>query len=129
MIRNSRLAAGILALAALGAAPASYAACNYPKAAGQPPDGATATIEQMVTGQKAVKQFIADMDEYLKCIDTEHPPAPAGTVLSEEQKKAQDARERVRVERHNAAVTDEETVGNNFNVQLRIFKEKQKKTS
>ena len=93
MTRTQRLAAYLLAAGALVAAQASSAACTYPKAPTQIPDGATATLAEMVDGQKAVKQFTVDMDTYLKCVDEENPPAPAGTKLTDEQKKAQDSRE------------------------------------
>ena len=86
MTRTQRLAAYLLAAGALVAAQASSAACTYPKAPTQIPDGATATLAEMVDGQKAVKQFTVDMDTYLKCVDEAHPPAPAGTKLTDEQK-------------------------------------------
>ncbi len=123
MIRTPRLAASLVAAGALLAAQASSAACTYPKAPSQVPDGATAALAEMVEGQKAVKQFTVDMDEYLKCVDEENPPAPAGTKLSDEEKKAQDNREKVRVQKHNAAVADEEALAARFNAQIKAFKE------
>jgi hypothetical protein len=127
MNRYPRVCASLVALGALAAAPASFAACTYPQTPGQFPDGTTATLEEMVAAQKGVKQFMADMDVYLKCVDEENPPAPAGTPLTEDQKKQQDAREKVRVQKHNAAVADEESVAERFNVQLHAFKDKQTK--
>jgi hypothetical protein len=127
MIRIPRLAACLVALGTLGAVPASYAACNYPKAPGQIPDGKTATKDEMLAAQAAVKQFMGDMDVYLKCIDEENPPPAAGTQLSDDQKKAQAAQERVRVQKHNAAVSDLESVADRFNAQRKIWVEAQKK--
>lgn len=127
MIRYPRVCASLVALGALAAAPSSFAACEYPPKPGQFPDGTTATLEQMVAAQKGVKQFMAAMDAYLKCVDEENPPAPAGTQLTDAQKKEQDAREKVRVQKHNAAVTDEETVAESFNVQLHAYKDAQAK--
>ncbi len=123
MIRIPRLAVCLVALGTLGAAPAAYAGCNYPKAPSQIPDGKTASLDEMRAAQGAVKQFMTDMDVYLKCIDEENPPAPAGTALSDDQKKAQDARERVRVQKHNAAVADEEAVADRFNTQRKAYNE------
>ena len=122
MIRIPRLAACLVALGTLGAVPA-YASCNYPKAPSQIPDGKTASLDEMRAAQGAVKQFMTDMDVYLKCIDEENPPAAAGATLTDEQKKAQDARERVRVQKHNAAVADEETVADRFNTQRKAYNE------
>ena len=120
MIRT-KTAACLVALATLGAVPAAYAACTYPKAPGQFPDGATATLDEMLAAQKAVKAFMADMDVYLKCVDEENPPAAAGAQLTEEQKKAQDAQERLRVQKHNAAVADMESVADRFNQQRKAY--------
>ncbi|HXQ63217.1 MAG TPA: hypothetical protein VN787_00055 [Steroidobacteraceae bacterium] len=127
MSRYPRVCASLVALGALAAAPSSFAACDYPPKPGPFPDGATAKLEEMVTAQKGVKQFMAAMDTYLKCVDEENPPAPAGTKLTDAQKKEQDAREKARVAKHNAAVTDEETVAETFNVQLHAFKDAQAK--
>ena len=116
--------AAIAALAAL-AAPAAYAACDYPKAPAQFPDGNQASLDEMKAAQGSVKEYMAHMDTYLKCLDEETPPAPAGTQLSEQQKKDQDKREQMRAQKHNAAVVDMEGVAERFNVQLRAFKAKQ----
>jgi hypothetical protein len=123
MIRIPRLALCLVALGTVGAVPASYAACSYPKAPSQIPDGKTASKDEMIAAQSQVKQFLADMDVYLKCVDEENPPAPAGTQLTEAQKKAQDAQERVRVQKHNAAVADEEAIADRFNTQRKAYNE------
>lgn len=125
MIRFSRLAACMLAVGASLVAATSVAECIYPKAPTSYPDGRTATLEQMIAGQKTVKQFNADMDVYLKCIDDENPPPPEGATLSDADKKAIAAREMVRVKKHNAAVEAEEKVAQQFNDQLKIYKQAQ----
>ena len=123
MIRIPRLAVCLVALGTLGAVPAASAGCNYPKAPSQIPDGKTASLDEMKAAQGAVKQFMTDMDVYLKCVDEENPPAPVGASLTEDQKKAQDARERVRVQKHNAGVADEEAVADRFNTQRKAYNE------
>ncbi len=125
MIRTPRLAASLVAAGALLAAQASSAACTYPKAPTALPDGATATLPEMVEGQKAVKAFNADMEAYLKCVDEENPASPKGTKLTDEQKKAEDAAERMRVQKHNAGVDDEQALADRFNAQIKAFKEAQ----
>ena len=122
MFRNSTLRASLIALASLIATPAAFAACDYPHAPGQFPDGTSAALEEMLAARNQVQQYTAGMDAYIKCIDEEGPTAPAGKQLTDAQKKEQDARERVRLEKHNAAVADEEAVAERFNVQLRAFK-------
>ncbi|MBS0376383.1 MAG: hypothetical protein JSR73_17520 [Proteobacteria bacterium] len=127
MIRIPTLAACLVALGTLGVASTSVAACKYPVAPSSIPDGKTASKEEMIAAQSAVKQFLADMDVYLKCVDDENPPAAAGTKLTDEQKKAQDAAERVRVQKHNAAVADEEAVAERFNTQRKAYNEAHQK--
>ena len=122
MIRIPSVHASLLALGSLLAAPSSFAACTYPKTPSALPDGATATQEEMVSSQKEVKQFMADMDLYLKCVDDESPPA-AGK-LNDQQKKEQEAREKVRVQKHNAAVSDEEALRDRWHDILVVYKEK-----
>jgi hypothetical protein len=125
MIRLSRLAACVVALGAASVASTTFAECAYPKAPTSYPDGRTATLEQMIAGQKTVKQFNADMDVYLKCVDEENPPPAEGANLTDADKKAIAAREVLRVKKHNAAVEAEEKVAEQFNTQLKIYKQAQ----
>lgn len=121
------VSAALLGAAALVAGPA-HAACTYPRAPDSMPDGSTASMEEMVAGQKQVKQYMADMDTYLKCLDEEAPKAPAADAqLTDEQKKEAARLESMRAQKHNAAVSEMESVAERFNVQLKAFKEKQKK--
>lgn len=119
--------AALFAAAALAAGPA-HAACTYPRAPASMPNGSTATMEEMVAGQKEVKQYMADMDTYLKCLDAETPKPPAAeTELTEQQKQDLQRAESMRAQKHNAAVAEMESVAERFNQQLRAFREKQKK--
>lgn len=121
------VSAALLGTAALLASPA-YAACNYPRAPDSLPTGSSASMEEMVAGQKQVKQYMADMDTYLKCLDDEAPPAPAADAqVTDEQKKEAAKLESMRAQKHNAAVAEMEAVAERFNAQLKAFKEKQKK--
>ena len=45
--------------------------CNYPKMNIDIPNGATATMEQMVAAQTSFKDYNADMNAYLDCLDKE----------------------------------------------------------
>jgi len=60
----------------LFAAPAFGLACDYPE---RPtlPDGGTASKEDMISAQTAVKGFLAAVDEYLVCIEQEEKDAIA----------------------------------------------------
>ncbi len=123
MIRFHRVAAPLLLLSFV--APAVYAGCVAPKPPSSFPNGATAALSEMVEAQKSVKQFQADMGTYRKCIDEESPPAPTGTALTPEQKKAQEAKEKERLQKHNESVEQETALAAEFNEQVHAYKEAQ----
>jgi hypothetical protein len=104
----------------------AHAGCTYPQEPGTMPDGRTATREQMIAAQKLVKQYTADMDDYLKCIDDSTPKSSDVTAsLTDAQKQEMVKQIQMGVEKHNAAVSAEQAVADRFNDQLKIFKSKQ----
>ena len=115
-----------LALVATLAAGPSYAACTYPKAPDKIPDGQTATLEDMLATQKLVKQFDTDIGAYQTCLETEHNQALAaeGDKLTEDQKKE---RARVLAQKQNAAADEAQQIADRFNVQVKVYREKNKK--
>jgi len=94
-----------------------FAACDYPEK-GTLPDGATATEAEMIEGQKAVKKFMADMDVYLECLDTEKTEA----AVEGEDPEITAQREAITVKRHNAGVDELERLAADFNEQVRAYK-------
>lgn len=110
-------------LAALGATGAQ-AACIYPRAPENIPDGSTATLEQMVAAQQAVKQFDADITAYNACLDMELQSLLADPNLDEARRNELRA---MQVKKNNAAVDEAQAVADRFNEQLRAFKAAQKK--
>jgi hypothetical protein len=100
-----------LSLIALYAAQAQ-AACTYPEDM-QVPDGSSASEAAMLDGQKMVKQYMADMEAYLDCIDAE------ASSREEEQTPEQMALD---TKRYNSAVDAMEAVAADFNDQVRAFK-------
>ncbi|MFO7276249.1 MAG: hypothetical protein DIU56_004360 [Pseudomonadota bacterium] len=110
-----------VAVAALLAAGPVHAACTYPKAPDRIPDGSTATREEMLAAQKAVKAYNEEMNTYLECLKSEYEDmlAREGANLTEERK--QDL-ERMQVQRHNAAIDELQSVADRFNEQVRVFK-------
>ena len=94
-------------------------ACEYPARA-KISAGATATKEEMIASQKSVKAYMAAMESYLECIETEEQDALASM---------EDIDDATRVERaealnkkHNAAVDEMEIVAAEFNEQVRAYK-------
>lgn len=103
-----------------GFAAAAQAECVYPEQSVEMPDGTTATKEEMVAAQKAVKAYIADMEDYLDCLKEEHAAAVAEAGDVDEEVAAK--REAMFTKRHDAAVDQMHLIGARFNEQVRAYK-------
>jgi hypothetical protein len=110
-----------LAVLAIFALPA-HADCTYPAAPTHIPDGATATLDEMVAAQKAVKAFDQQITEYTSCIKLEEAAQLKGDKLTEDQKKAIQAQQAAK---NNAAVDADQALADRLNEQIRAFKAKQ----
>lgn len=96
-------------------------ACDYPQRV-DIPNGATATKDEMITGQRAVKDYMASMDEYLACIEQEEKDTlNTMTEISEEERTV---RAEALIKKHNAAVEEMELVAARFNEEVRAYKAK-----
>jgi hypothetical protein len=96
--------------------------CTNPEAPAIP-DGASATMDQMIGGQKAVKAFQAANIEYMACL--EPGIAAAGEQLanaSGDAKKAAKEAHEAKEAAYNAAVSVEESVAGDFNAAIRAYK-------
>jgi uncharacterized protein YfkK (UPF0435 family) len=113
-----------LALLAWLATASAQAACIYPRPPEDIPDGATASYEQMVSAQQAVKQFDADVTAYNACLDMELQSLLANPELDDARKAELQA---MQVKKNNAAVDEAQAVADRFNEQLRAYKEAHKK--
>jgi hypothetical protein len=91
----------------------AHAACSYPRAPQDLPDGNTATTEQMLTAQNAVKEYVAAIEQYLDCLDAE--VAALGDAASEERILMRD-------KRHNAAIDAMDKTASEFNQAVRQYK-------
>ena len=88
----------------------AHADCVLPPAPSKIPDGSTASEQEMVTAMQTLKEYNADVDTYLKCLDFE---AKQNRLSAGDQEKM-----------HNAAVDTLQKVANKFNEQVRVFKSK-----
>ena len=79
----------LAAVAAFCVAPV-YADCSYPPPPEHLPDGNTSTKDEMIAGQKAVKDYDKAINAYMACIQLEHDDAisKAGDKLTKEQEEA-----------------------------------------
>lgn len=99
-------------IAALGCGALAASACENPTMVAVP-DGKTATMEQLLAAQAEVKTYMAAMEEYLACVNGEleakgeDAPAEFKTLM---------------VARHNAAVSEMETIAAAFNQQVQAYK-------
>ena len=113
-----------LSLIAELATSAAQAACIYPRAPESLPDGSSATYDQMVAAQQAVKQFDADVTAYNACLDMELQAIMANPEIDDARKAELAA---MQVKKNNAAVDEAQSVADRFNEQLRAYKEANKK--
>jgi hypothetical protein len=112
----------------LFAAPALGLACDYPE---RPtlPDGSTASKEEMISAQSAVKAFLAAVDEYLVCIEQEEKDAIAALPEIDESDEAavagRDAeikrRDGLLSKRFDAANEEKFLFGEQWNQQVRAY--------
>src|ERR1700758_5058742 len=98
-----------IAATAVLSAGTAYADCSYPTPPEHIPDGNTATMQEMVEAQKAVKEYDKAINAYVACIQLERDDAVGklakpGETPTAEQKKAMQDMERVEVQKHNAAI-------------------------
>ena len=106
---------------------AAIAECVYPRSPSLIPDGSSATLEQMLRSQRAVKEFDAGITAYQLCIEEEVNAAiKADPTLTENQKTD---RLRVLAQKQNAAVDEAQALADRLNAQIRIFKERNSASS
>ncbi|MCB1687378.1 MAG: hypothetical protein KDI33_02780 [Halioglobus sp.] len=86
------------------------------------PDGATATLEQMLAGQKAVKDFQAMNTAYRSCLE---PQIAAAETAAAGDSPGPELIEALKVltDNYNASVSKEEELATQFNTELREYKE------
>jgi len=121
MLRKTIAFAALLAFLAAGSAQAT---CIYPRAPEHIPDGKTATFDEMVAAQKAVKQFNEDVTAYNACLELETASLEQSGLYDEPRLNELRA---MQAKKNNAAVDEVQAIADRFNEQLRIFKARDKK--
>lgn len=108
----------IVAASALFAFPALALACEYPD---RPtlPDGGTASKDEMIAAQTAVKAFLAAVDEYLTCIEKEEEDAIAAMENPDEETIKR--RDELLSKRFDAANEEKFLFGEQWNQQVRAY--------
>ncbi|MCI0516517.1 MAG: hypothetical protein L0Y45_01655 [Woeseiaceae bacterium] len=114
----TKITIAISALAFLFASHASVA-CEYP-AKVSIANGATATKEEMIASQAAVKKYVADMEAYLACIVDEEKAAVA--LMGDLEPEAEQQRTEMLDKKYNAAVEEMERMAAAFNAEVQTYK-------
>ena len=88
------------------------------------PDGGSASMEQMLEGQKSVKAFQSSNMDYMKCLEERFNMAQKEAEAATDDSVKASAQEvyTEAVEAYNAAVSAEEEVAGDFNVALRAYR-------
>ena len=124
MLSRTRSLTAVCGLVVMLGAGVSSAACLAPTAPGTFPDGTTASLEEMVAGQKSVKEFVAQSDAYADCVMAETPKFDAKKQYSDKEKEALAAVQAAAQKKVDAADAEKAAVAERFNVQLRAYKAK-----
>jgi len=96
----------------------SALACDYPRRV-LIPNGSTATKEEMLEGQKGVKQYVADMQTYLECIVDEEKVAR--DAMGNLEPEIEQEREDMVDKKYNAAVDEMERLAAQFNAERQAY--------
>ena len=113
---------------ALGLAAHAQATCTYPPSPAAPPDGNTATRDQMIAAKHDFDSYNTEMNAYLDCIKLEMDSAVPKDVskLSTDEKKRAEEHQKMLTQKNNAAVDELQANVGRFNEQLKIYKAKNK---
>ena len=112
---------------AFGLAAHAQATCSYPQAPATPPNGNTATRDEMIAAKHDFDRYNTEMNSYLDCLNLEMDAAPKDlSKMTPDEKKKAEQEQKILVQKHNAAVDELKAVVGRFNEQLKIFKAKQK---
>jgi hypothetical protein len=98
-------------------------ACDYP---GRPkmPDGATASKDDLLVAKTDVQDYMAAVDEYLRCVEADEKEAAAN--LDNPSKDELKRRDSMLSKKFDAANEEKELVGEQFNQQIRAYNQKLK---
>jgi hypothetical protein len=112
---------------AFGLAAHAQATCTYPQPPAAPPNGNTATKDEMIAAKQDFDRYNSEMNAYLGCLNLEMDATPKDhSKLTPDEKKKADQQQKVLAQKNNAAVDELQAVVGRFNEQLKIFKAKNK---
>lgn len=97
--------------------------CIRPEAPASVPDGATAGVEEMMTANATVTQFVGDGTIYTDCLQPHIDEAKARAKKSKDkaEKTAAGARAAELIRLHDSMVDEMEAIANAFNLSVKAF--------
>jgi hypothetical protein len=112
-----------LAAVLLTSGVAAQAACVYPQAPKNIPNGATATKEQMLEAQAKVKEYSsAVQDTYLPCLDTELAEQVAALDPADPERAQKElALKSMQAKKHNAALDELNALAAQWSEEIKDF--------
>jgi len=118
-----------LATVLLASAVTVQAACVYPQAPQNIPNGATATKEQMLEAQANVKEYSSAVQEtYLPCLDTELAAQIAALdPVDPEYAQKEIALKSMQAKKHNAALDELTALAGRWSEEIKAFNVASKK--
>jgi len=101
----------------------AQAACVYPQAPKNIPNGATATKEQMLEAQAKVKEYSsAVQDTYLPCLDTELAEQVAALDPADPERAQKElALKSMQAKKHNAALDELNALAAQWSEEIKDF--------
>ena len=96
-------------------------ACDYPNRPAIP-DGATASKDELLAAKDAIQSYMADVDDYLKCIETAEKAAIA--ELDNPSPEELQRRDELLNKKFDAANEEKALLGEQFNQQIRAYNAK-----
>ena len=98
-------------------------ACDYPT---RPhiPDGAEASKEDMLAAKNGVQEFLAAVDEYLRCVEADEQAAYAEVPADQRSEADRQERELALNRKFDAANEEKVLVGEQFNKEVRAYNAK-----
>lgn len=101
-------------------------ACDYPERPAIP-DGATASKDELLAAKDAIQAYMADVDTYLQCIESEETAAIA--ELDNPSPEELQRRDDILNKKFDAANEEKVLLGEQFNQQIRAYNAKAKEAS
>jgi len=96
-------------------------ACDYPERP-QMPDGSTASKDELLAAKAGVQAYVAAVDEYLICIESEEKAAME--ALDSPSNEELQRRDSMLGKKFDAANEEKALVGEQFNQQIRAYNKK-----